>query len=36
MPREQDSKKFRGEIFAEFRNMVVNENGEDKMARESN
>ena len=34
--RDLDTKKIEAEIFGELRNVVLEENGEDKMARESN
>ena len=35
-PRDLDTKKIATEVFGELRNMVLEENGEDKMVRESN
>ena len=34
--RDLDTKKIEAEIFGEFWNFVLEENGEDKMVRESN
>ena len=34
--RDLDTKNTGTEVFGEFRNVVLEENGEDKMVRESN
>ena len=34
--RDLDTKKIGTEVFGELRNVVLEENGEDKMVRESN
>ena len=34
--RDLDTKKIVTEVFGELRNVMLEENGEDKMARESN
>ena len=34
--RDLDTKKIRAEVFGELRNVVLDEYGEDKMARENN
>ena len=35
-PRDQDTKKIYAEVFGKLSDMVLEENGEGKMARESN
>ena len=35
-PRDLDTKIIETEVFGELRNVVLEENGEDKMVRESN
>ena len=34
--RDLDNKTIEAEVFGELRNLMLEENGEDKMARESN